>query len=135
MFSTPELCHSALVDLFKEPHNYDLPEGFTRRWEKYKASRKIDEGKKRLTGALATEGADALSVSGYKGLAFLAFMAERFYVSAFLVLAWNIMTRSMNTSELRLRHMWGMYFQSVYDNYFMKSNPRGTTPGKRRRKL
>ena len=66
MFSTPELCHSALVDLFKEPHNYDLPEGFTRRWEKYKASRKIDEGKKRLTGALATEGADALSVSGYK---------------------------------------------------------------------
>ena len=56
----------------------------------------------------AKEGKDVLTIEGYRSVCLIAIESTHYSAFLFVVLAWNLMTRSVTTSALRISHFsWG----------------------------
>jgi murein endopeptidase len=56
-------------------------------------------------GVIPTAGSDKLTFSEYKLLSHFAAKSISFYAHGCLVLAWNMMTRSSSTADIKYQHM------------------------------
>ena len=92
-FSTPEGHHSMFVSFFAR-HKVRLPETFEDEWIEFSKGYKNKVAENIAAGVTPTAGSDKLSFKDYRLLALYAVASDTFYAHGFLVLAWNLMTRS-----------------------------------------
>lgn len=92
-FSTPEGYHSMLVNLFGRL-KVKLPDGFEGEWNDFAKGYKNKIAEDISAGLIPTAGSDKLTFNDYKILTSHAVKSDTFFAHGFLVLAWNLMTRS-----------------------------------------
>jgi hypothetical protein len=104
-FSTPEGYRSALVNMYKSV-NVSLPEIFGNELKDYFKGYRNEIATKKLNGEMkAIEGKDGFSHTQYKTLCEIAFRSNSYMKHLFLVISWNLMTRSKSTSNIHLDHL------------------------------
>ena len=94
-FSTPEGHHSMFMNFFTR-HKVHLPETFEDEWIEFSKGYRNKIAENIADGKTPTAGSDKLSFKDYRLLAAYAVASDTFYAHGFLVLAWNLMTRSGN---------------------------------------
>ena len=94
-FSTPEGHHSMFVSFFTR-HKVRLPETFEDEWIEFSKGYRNKIAENIAEGKTPTAGSDKLTFKDYRLLAAYAVASDTFYAHGFLVLAWNLMTRSGN---------------------------------------
>lgn len=92
-FSTPEGHHSMLISLFTR-EKVDIPETFENEWIEFSKGYRNKIAENISAGITPTAGSDKLSFKDYRLLASHAVASTTFYAHGFLVIAWNLMTRS-----------------------------------------
>ena len=92
-YSTPEGHHSMFVNLFGQ-QKVRLPETFEDEWIEFSKGYRNKIAENIAAGITPGAGTDKLSYKDYRLLAAYAVASDTFYAHGFLVLAWNLMTRS-----------------------------------------
>jgi hypothetical protein len=104
-FSTQDGYRSALVNLFKE-NKYPVPQFFNGKLKDYFKGYRNQIADLKLNGELkAFEGKSVLSQTQYKTLCNLSFCCNSYMMHLFLVISWNLMTRSKSTTNIHFDHM------------------------------
>ena len=103
-YSTPEGCHSAILALFSEGR-CDVPADFNREWQKFSKGLRNRIATEPQAGHIPISGSDKLTMDQYKCLCLIAIRSETFFAHGFLVLAWNAMTRSGDTGDIKYEHL------------------------------
>lgn len=85
-----------MVNLFKK-EKMRLPETFDQEWDDYSKGYQNKSAENIAAGLTPSAGSDKLAFEDYKLLIGVAIKSECFYAHGFLVLSWNLMTRSGNT--------------------------------------
>ena len=91
--STPEGHHSMFVNFFSRL-KCKLPDSFEKEWIEFSKGYRNKIAEKVSAGTMPTAGSDKITFEDYKKLTAYAIQSETFYAHPFLVLAWNLMTRS-----------------------------------------
>ena len=102
--STPEAVYSALISMFKIGKR-KLPDDFREEWARYAKGYKNTAATARQAGHLPLKGSDKLNIDEYRTLCKVAASCNKFYVHAFLIFAWNCMTRLGDTAEIKFEHL------------------------------
>lgn len=107
--STPEGYRSAIIWYYQQEEKlWLLPEEFDIQSKKYLKGYTKVEASKRLNGELPCKGQDVLRKDTYINLTKMSIKRTEPDTHLHLVLTWNLMTRSINTKKLRLKHFsWG----------------------------
>ena len=92
-YLTPEGHHSMLVNLFSRLKS-PFPESFEEEWNEFAKGYKNKIAENISAGLMPAAGTDRVTFEDYKKLTLFALQSEKFYAHSFLVLAWNLMTRS-----------------------------------------
>ena len=92
-YSTPEGHHSMFVNLFGGLKSH-IPESFEEEWVEFARGYRNKIAENISSGVMPTAGSDKITFEDYKKLTMFALQSETFYAHGFLVLAWNLMTRS-----------------------------------------
>jgi hypothetical protein len=103
-FSTPEGHHSMFVNLFSRL-KVPLPDTFEREWIEFSKGYRNKIAEDISAGRIPTAGTDKLTFKDYKILTSHAVKSNTFYAHGFLVLAWNLMTRSGSTGDIKYEHL------------------------------
>lgn len=91
--STPEGHHSMYVNFFSR-QKCQIPDTFEREWSEFSKGYRNKIAEKIAAGTMKTVGADKVTFEDYKKLTAYALQSETYYAHPFLVLGWNLMTRS-----------------------------------------
>ena len=102
-FSTPEGIHSMIVYIYGIK-DFAIPEAFKKNWLSFAKGYRNDEAREKTDGHV-TKGSDKLNFEQYKGLALLAAGSNFFHCHAFLLLGWNLMSRSGTTGLVKYKHL------------------------------
>ena len=107
--SVPEGYHAAIVDFYKKLKT-NLPLEFDEEWKTFISGYKKQKAEDRRSGKITSKGSDVLSFDGYKALCKLAVNSSTlWFCHVFITLAWNLMTRISNTSDIKYSHIsWDM---------------------------
>ena len=92
-YSTPEGHHSMFRNLFARL-KISIPESFEEEWTEFAKGYRNKIAENISAGVMPTAGSDKITFEDYKKLSMFAIQSETFYAHGFLVLAWNLMTRS-----------------------------------------
>ena len=103
-FSTPEGYHSMFVSMFSRI-KVDLPVTFDKEWAEFAKGYKNRIAEDISAGLLPTAGSDKITFTEYRILSSYAAKSLSFYAHGFLVLAWNLMTRSGSTADIKYQHL------------------------------
>lgn len=103
--SVPEGYHAAIVDVYKKLKT-NLPIGYDEEWKKFVSGYKNRVQDNIRSGKMSSnKGSDSLTFDGYIDLCKLAICSTVWYCHAFITLAWNLMTRISNTSDIKYSHI------------------------------